>query len=121
MNMNIKNIVNKFFSNNDVTIEGQGPKTFNREGLSISLKAEPMKYFVLLTSNKKNVDWIIHFENNSEKPFTDEEKFILFDAVADVIQPDDIVTTEGGVTPGGISALKHMPFHGYKIIGKNSG
>ena len=47
MNMNIKNIVNKFFSNNDVTIEGQGPKTFNREGLSISLKAEPMKYFVL--------------------------------------------------------------------------
>lgn len=121
MNMNIKNIVNKFFSNNDVTIEGQGPKTFNKEGLSISLKAEPMKYFVLLTSNKKNVDWIIHFENNSEKPFTDEEKFILFDAVADIIQPDDIVTTEGGVTPGGISALKHMPFHGFEIIGKNSG
>ena len=121
MNINVKNVVDKFFSNNDVTIEGQGPKTFNREGLSISLKTEPMKYFVLLTSNKKNVDWIIHFENESEKPFTDEEKFILFDAVADVIQPDDIVTTEGGVTPGGISALKHMPFHGFEIIGKNSG
>ena len=47
MNINIKNVVNKFFSNNDVTIEGQGPKTFNKEGLSRSLKAEPMKYFVL--------------------------------------------------------------------------
>ena len=31
------------------------------------------------------------------------------------------MTTEGGVTPGGISALKHMPFHGFEIIGKNSG
>ena len=42
MNINVKNVVDKFFSNNDVTIEGQGPKTFNREGLSISLKTEPM-------------------------------------------------------------------------------
>ena len=68
------------------------------------------KYFPTYTDIKVN-----------SRTFTDEEKFILFDAVADIIQPDDIVTTEGGVTPGGISALKHMPFHGFEIIGKNSG
>lgn len=117
----IKNIVDGFFNNKDITIEGQGAKTFNKEGIAICLKKEPLKYFVLLTTNKKNIDWLIHFENDSDTEFTDEEKFILFEAVADIMQPGDVVTTEGGVTPGGISALKHMPFHGYKIIGKNSG
>lgn len=121
MNLKIKDIVERFFGNQDVIIEGQGPKTWDREGLVVSLKTEPLKYFVLLTSNKHNVDWIIHFENDSNTEFTEEEKFILFEAIADIIQTGDIVTTEGGVTPGGISALKHLPFHGFKIIGKNSG
>ena len=63
----------------------------------------------------------MHFENDSSEEFTDDEKFILFDALSDIIAPGDIVTTEGGVTPGGISALKRLVFYGFKIIDKNSG
>jgi len=121
MDLLIKNTIEKFFNNKDIKVEGQGPKTFNREGIAICLKRDPLKYFVLLTSNKHNIDWNLHFENDSDTEFTKEEKFILFEAAADIIQSGDIVTTEGGVTPGGISALKNMPFHGFKIIGKNSG
>ena len=121
MSLHIKDIIGKFFGNKNITIEGQGPKTFGREGIAICLRKDPLKYFVLLTSNKHNIDWIIHFENDSEKEFTDEEKFILFDAVSDIVDSGDIVTTEGGITPGGISALKHLPFHGFKVIGNNSG
>lgn len=121
MNLNIKKIVDAFFSNKSITIEGQGAKTFGREGIAICLKKDPLKYFVLLTSNKHNIDWIIHFENDSETEFTNDEKFTLFEAVSDIIQSGDIITTEGGITPGGISALKSMVFHGFEIIGKNSG
>ena len=121
MNLLLKNVIDKFISNPNIKLEGQGAKTFGREGIAVCLKTEPLKYFVLLTSNKHNVDWIIHFENDSETEFTDEVKFILYDAVADMVQSGDIVTTEGGVTPGGISALKHLALHGFKIIDKNSG
>ena len=117
----IKKVIETFFSNPDVIIEGQGPKTWNEEGISISLKSDPLKYFVLLTSKKHDVDWIIHFENDSEHPFTEEEKFILFDAVSDIAQSGDILTSEGGITPGGISGIKRLTFHGFKIVGKNSG
>lgn len=121
MNEIIKSTVENFFNNNDIIIEAAGPKTWNKDGISISLKNDYFKYFVLLTSNKANVDWIIHFENDSKTPFTEDEKIILFNAVSDIIQPGDIVTTEGGVTPGGISALKRLAKYGFKIIGKNSG
>lgn len=116
-----KSVLDGFFNNKNINIEGRGPKTFNLEGIAISLRKDPLKYFVLLTSNKHKIDWILHFENDSTSEFTDEEKFILFDAVADIIQPGDVVTTEGGVTPGGISALKKLAFHGFRVIGNNSG
>lgn len=122
MDLNFKHIIDSFFVNKDIIIEPEGAKTFNREGIAICLKKDPMKYFVMLTSNKHNIDWILHFENDSDNgEFTDEEKFILFEAIADIIQSGDIVTTEGGVTPGGISALKKLQFHGFRIIDKNSG
>ena len=121
MSLLFKNIIDAFFNNKNITIESQGPKTFGREGIAVCLKKDPLKYFVLLTSNKHNIDWILHFENDSESEFTSEEKFILFEAIADIIQSGDIVTTEGGVTPGGISALKNLVFHGFRIIDKNSG
>ena len=109
MSLHIKNIIDKFFGNKDIIIEGQGSKTFDREGIAVCLKNEPLKYFVLLTSNKHNIDWIIHFENDSDTPFSDEEKFILFDAISDIIDDGDIVTTEGGITPGGISFVTTLP------------
>lgn len=121
MNPFVKNIVENFYDNTDVIIEGEGPKTWNLEGISISLKEEPLKYFVLLTCNKADIDWLIHFENDSNKPFTDQEKHILFNAVSDIIDKGDVVTTEGGVTPGGISALKKLKMHGYKEIGTHKG
>lgn len=121
MGLLFKNIIDAFFNNQNIIIEGQGPKTFNKEGIAVCLKKDPLKYFVLLTSNKHNIDWILHFENDSETEFAEEEKYILFDAISDIIQSGDIVTTEGGVTPGGISALKRLVFHGFKIIGNNSG
>lgn len=121
MDLLIKKTLEGFFNNPDIIIEPQGPKTFNREGIAVCLKKEPLKYFVLLTSNKYNIDWILHFENDSEKEFTPDEKFILFDAISDIIQSGDVVTTEGGITPGGISAMKNLAFHGFEIIGNNSG
>lgn len=122
MNLNLKDTIEKFFNNTDVNIEGRGVKTWDKDGIAVSLKTDPMKYFVLLTTNRKNIDWIIHFENRTDPmvPFTEEEKFILFEAITDIIQSGDVVTTEGGVTPGGISGLKNMAFHGFKIIDKYS-
>lgn len=121
MNIQLKNNIQDFFSKQPVIIEGIGPKTWNMEGLSISLKTDNMKYFVLLVSGKSKYDWIIHFENESDTSYTDEEKEILFTAVREIVQPGEVITTEGGVTPGGIHALRKLLAHGFSEIDTNSG
>jgi len=81
-----------------------------------------MKYFAVLVSNKQKYDYLLHFENETDgKPYTDDEKNILFNALANSLSSGDIVTTEGGVTPGGISAFKKLTNYGFKIIGKHDG
>lgn len=121
MNLLIKDTLEKFFNNHDVIIEDKNEKTWNLDGISISLKQDHLKYFVLLTSNKDGIDWFIHFENHSTTPFTSEEKYTLYLAVADIIEDGDVVTTEGGVTPGGISAIKNLSKYGFQKIGENKG
>jgi len=120
MNKLIKENVEDFYFGNDVIIEGKSTKTWDMDGISISLRKNDMKYIALLLSNGK-YDWLIHFENETNQPYTDNEKEILFNAVADIVKPDDLLTTEGGVTPGGISGIKKLKMHGFKQAGVNKG
>lgn len=119
-NLIIKAVVDNFYTNSDVTIGGTGRKTWNQEGLTLSLKSDENKYFVMLTSKKK-FDWLLHFENDSDSPYTNEEKLTLIEASVDLMNSGDIISTEGGVTPGGISCLKRYQMYGFDIIGTNSG
>lgn len=119
-NLVIKAVVDEFYSNPNVKIEGKGIKTWDSEGISLSLKSDENKYFVMLTSDKK-FDWLLHFENDSDSPYTDEEKFTLIQATVDLMDSGDIISTEGGVTPGGISCLKRFEMFGFDIIGTHSG
>lgn len=119
-NLIIKGVVDNFYANSAVTIEGTGRKTWNLEGISLSLKSDENKYFVMLTSKKK-FDWLLHFENDSDSPYTTEEKLTLIGASSDLMDTGDIISTEGGITPGGISCLKRYQMYGFDIIGKNSG
>lgn len=123
MNQIVKRIVEAFYNNEPTIIEGPNEKTWNLNGFSISLTNCYMKYFAILASKKEKFDWFIHFENETEPnvPYTDEEKDILFKALANNIKKGAVITTEGGVTPGGISALKKLENYGFKIIGKHSG
>lgn len=63
----------------------------------------------------------MHFENFSDEPYTDKEKDILLTALSAVVDAGEVVTTEGGVTPGGISAIKKLCNKGFTKIGTNSG
>lgn len=120
-NLVIKGVVDNFYSNPNVIIGGKShEKTWDREGLSLSLKSDEDKYFVMLTSNKK-FDWLLHFENDSDTPYTNEEKITLIEAATDLMDSGDIISTEGGVTPGGISCLKRFEIFGFDIIGTHSG
>jgi len=103
--------------NTKLVLEGPGVKTFNRPGVSITIKDDFFKYFVLLICPNKKYDWYVHFENYSENPYTQHEKELLFTELAKVVKPGETVTTDGGVTPGGISALRKMLHYGFEEIG----
>ncbi len=116
----IRGIVDNFYANPDVKIDGCGRKTWGLDGISLSLKSDEGKYFVMLTSTKK-FDWLLHFENDSDEPYTNEDKIKLIEATANLTDSGDIISTEGGITPGGISCLKRFQMFGFDIIGTNSG
>ena len=107
-----------------IIIEGSNEKTWNRDGFSISLRDQYMKYIAVLVSSKEKYDYFIHFENETSpySPYTNEEKDILFKALSQHLKSGDVITTEGGVTPGGISAFKKLAlYYGFEIIGKHEG
>lgn len=104
-----------------ITIEGKSEKTWNMPGASVSITDEPMKYFVLLVSKSAKYDYYIHFENETKTPYTDSEKDALFSGIANLVEDGEVVTTSGGVTPGGISAMHKLTNYGFKIIGWHKG
>jgi hypothetical protein len=109
---------------NKVILEGPNEKTWNRDGFSISLKDQYMKYIAVLLSPKDRYDYFVHFENETYpfSPYTEEEKDILFKALSQHLKSGDIITTEGGVTPGGISAFKKLAlYYGFEIIRTHEG
>lgn len=121
MNITLKNNIENFFSKQPVIIEGRGPKTWDMEGISISLAHEHLKYFVLLVSNSPKYDWYIHFENESDEQYTEEEKKVLFNTIREIVQPGETVTTEGGITPGGVHAMYQLANNGFTPIDVNKG
>ena len=114
MNKIVKEAVETYYSQPTI-IEGPGEKTWGLPGFSITLKTNYMKYFVVLLANSKKYDYYLHFENESDEPYTEREKNILFTALSSVLKKGDRVTTSGGVTPGGISALKNLIIYNFEI------
>lgn len=104
----------------DTVIDGKSIKTWNRDGFSVSIAEEPLKFFVALTTSEGPIDYYLHFENESDVDYTEAEKEALFTGLDAVIEKGEIVSTSGGVTPGGISALKKLQKYGYKIIAQTS-
>lgn len=122
MNKLIIEAVEDYFNNKtEVILEGPSEKTWNKPGFTVSLSDNALKFFVALLSKSKKYDYILHFENYSDTELTTAQKTALFKKLADAIKPGEIVTTEGGVTPGGIHALKNLVNYGFEIIDTNKG
>lgn len=107
----------------EVIIEkGPNEKTWHNEGYVISLASDRNKYIVLLKSTHKNISYEIHIENESGWPITQNEKDILFRALYDSLEKGDVITSFGGCTPGGLSAMQNLvKKYGFTKIGEYSG
>ena len=109
-------------SDSVVIKKGPDKKTWGRDGYVIELKSDSDKYIVLLKSEHKGVSYEIHIENESGHPITQEEKDILFKALYDSLKENDVVTSFGGCTPGGLVAMDNLVRkYGFRRIGSYSG
>jgi len=118
MNKIIKESVENFYLTNDVTIEGKGVKTWDKEGISISLKDQNMKYITLLLSDSKYT-WHIFFENETDVPMEEKEKFILLNTISNIVEKDDTIILYGNISPYDIIMLSKLKMHGFTIDGYN--
>lgn len=79
----------------------------------IALKNEPKKYIVLM---KDKNSYTIHFENETaKKTMEPAELNALLETVKDIVPIGITFEQTGGCTPGGISALKKLEQHGFKM------
>lgn len=102
--------------------KGPNKKTWNYNGFVIELKSDRNKYIVLLESKYKEISYEIHIENESDSPITQEEKDILFNALYDLLKDNDVLTSFGGCTPGGLVAIENLiKKYRFKKIGTYSG
>jgi len=108
----------------DFVIIKKGPnkKTWNYNGYVIELKSDRNKYIVLLESKCKGISYEMHIENESDSSITQEEKNILFNALYDLLKDNDVLTSFGGCTPGGLIAIENLiKKYRFKKIGTYSG
>lgn len=102
--------------------KGKNKKTWNRNGYVIELKSDRNKYLVLLESEQRGVSYELHIENESGSPITQDEKDILFNALYGLLKDNDVLTSFGGCTPGGLTAIENLVRkYGFKKIGTYSG
>jgi hypothetical protein len=79
---------------------------------------EEKGYFEVVKDAEDNY-YSVHFkpvDKNNPKAFTDEEKEILFRAIADTIPDGAYVSTYGSLTPGGIAGLERFRKMGFVQI-----
>jgi len=110
----IKESIEDFFLTNDVTIEGKGVKTWNKDGISISLKNQDMKYIALLLSPGKYT-WHIFFENETDTQMEENEKFALLNMVSNIAKKDDTIVLYGNIRPYDIIMISKLKMHGFTI------
>ena len=72
--------------------------------------------------NSEGISYEIHIENESGSPITQDEKDILFNALYGLLKNNDVLTSFGGCTPGGLVAMENLvKKYGFKKIGEYSG
>ena len=102
--------------------KGPNKKTWNYKGYVIELKSCTDKYIVLIESKHKGISYEIHIENESSSAITQKEKDILFNALYNSLKGNDVLTSFGGCTPGGLVAIENLvKKYGFKKIGTYSG
>lgn len=111
----LRNIIRGIFNKEDVIESGSviirtGPnkKTWGCNGYVIELRLNKDKYIVLLESSQKGISYEMHIKNKSDSQITQEEKDILFDALYNFLEDNDVLTSFGGCTPGGLTAIENL-------------
>ncbi|MBO7481147.1 MAG: leucine-rich repeat domain-containing protein [Bacteroidales bacterium] len=108
-----------FDSKNNVNISDLTWSYKHNLHISFSLAEQPKKSLVIVPDQDKFYN--LHDNNETSKPYTNEELDRLMRSIADYIQVGEKLTTLGGVTPGGLNLVKRFAKYGFDKIGEYCG
>lgn len=108
-----------FDSKNNVNISDLTWSYKHNLHISFSLAEQPKKSLVIVPDQDKFYN--LHDNNETSKPYTNEELDRLMRSIADYIKVGEKLTTLGGVTPGGLNLVKRFAKYGFDKIGEYCG